>query len=101
MTLPPSRLSTFFHAHLVSDSTGDTLATIARAVTARFDALIPIEHAYPLVRSTRQLERVLNEIEDAPWIVISLQEIPCRSLTTPIASCAASRIGPCSICSST
>ena len=69
MTATP-RLSTYFHVHLVSDSTGETLNAITKAVCARFDDVLPIEHSYPLVRSPRQLERVLREIEAAPGVVI-------------------------------
>jgi hypothetical protein len=70
--LPPGspRLATYFHVHLVSDSTGETLNAMAKAVVARFDGVIPIEHIYALVRSKKQLERVLNEIESAPGIVL-------------------------------
>jgi regulator of PEP synthase PpsR (kinase-PPPase family) len=64
------RLATYFHVHLVSDSTGETLNAMAKAVVARFDGVIPIEHIYALVRSNKQLERVLNEIESAPGIVL-------------------------------
>ena len=60
-TAAPLRLATYFHVHLVSDSTGETLNAMAKAVTARFDGVIPIEHIYALVRSSRQLERVLEE----------------------------------------
>lgn len=65
-----SRLSTYFHLHLVSDSTGETLNAMARAVCARFDGVLPIEHIYALVRSRRQVERVLREIEGAPGVVL-------------------------------
>ena len=65
-----SRLATYFHIHLVSDSTGETLNAMARAVCARFEDVLPIEHIYPLVRSERQLMRVLEEIENAPGVVI-------------------------------
>jgi regulator of PEP synthase PpsR (kinase-PPPase family) len=64
------RLSTYFHIHLVSDSTGETLNAMGRAVCARFDGVLPIEHLYPLVRSQRQLDRVLEEIAAAPGIVL-------------------------------
>jgi regulator of PEP synthase PpsR (kinase-PPPase family) len=64
------RLATYFHVHLVSDSTGETLNAMARAVCARFDDVLPIEHIYALVRSKRQLERVLQEIEGAPGVVL-------------------------------
>ena len=64
------RFATYFHIHLVSDSTGETLNAMARAVCARFDDVLPIEHIYSLVRSTRQLERVLQEIEGTPGVVL-------------------------------
>ena len=67
---PSPRLATYFHVHLVSDSTGETLNAMARAVCARFDDVLPIEHIYALVRSKRQLERVLQEIEGAPGVVL-------------------------------
>ena len=65
-----TRLATYFHVHLVSDSTGETLNAMARAVCARFDNVLPIEHIYALVRSQRQLDRALGDIEDAPGICI-------------------------------
>ncbi len=86
------RLSTYFHVHLVSDSTGDTLAAITRAVSARFDDVLPLEHSYPLVRSVRQLDRVVQAVEAAPGIVIHTivdrelrgrLESACRELDTP------------------
>ena len=64
------RLATYFHVHLVSDSTGETLNAMARAVCARFDNVLPIEHIYALVRSQRQLDRALGDIEEAPGVVI-------------------------------
>jgi [pyruvate, water dikinase]-phosphate phosphotransferase / [pyruvate, water dikinase] kinase len=64
------RLATYFNVHLVSDSTGDTLAAVVRASCAQFDNIMPIEHAYFLVRSPRHLERVLQEIEAAPGVVL-------------------------------
>jgi len=65
-----SRLATYFHIHLVSDSTGETLNAMARAVCARFEDVAPIEHIYPLVRSEQALTRVLQEIENAPGLVV-------------------------------
>ncbi len=58
----------YFHLHLVSDSTGETLITVARAVAAQYANVTPVEHVYPLVRSQKQLDRVLSEIEEAPVI---------------------------------
>ena len=87
-----SRFATYFHVHLVSDSTGETLNAMARAVCARFENVLPIEHYYALVRSPRQVERALAEIEDAPGVVMhtivddSLRaalEEGCRRLEMP------------------
>ena len=89
---PSSRLATYFHVHLVSDSTGETLNAMAKAVIARFDGVIPIEHIYALVRSPKQMERVLEEVGGAPGVVLhtlvdrelreQLEE-GCRRLKTP------------------
>jgi Uncharacterized protein conserved in bacteria len=69
-TSTPPRLATYFHVHLVSDSTGETLNAMARAVCARFENVLPIEHIYALVRSQRQLDRALSDIAEAPGIVL-------------------------------
>jgi hypothetical protein len=69
MTAAP-HIATYFHVHLVSDSTGETLNAMARAVCARFENVLPIEHIYALVRSQRQLDRALADIEEAPGVVI-------------------------------
>ena len=60
----------FFHLHLVSDATGETLITVARAAAAQYATVAPIEHIYPLVRTEKQLDRVIAEIEAAPGIVL-------------------------------
>ena len=61
--------SIYFNVHLVSDSTGETLNAVMRAASAQFDNVQPLEHNYYLVRSERQLERVMREIEAAPGVV--------------------------------
>jgi regulator of PEP synthase PpsR (kinase-PPPase family) len=85
----------YFHLHLVSDSTGETLITVARAVVAQYEGVAAIEHVYPLVRSTTQLERVLSEIETAPGIVLYTLVEPelahrleetCRATSSPFLS---------------
>lgn len=65
-TPPPS----YYHLHLISDSTGETLNTIAKAAAVQYAQMRPIEHMHPLVRTPRQLKRVLQEIEQAPGIVL-------------------------------
>jgi hypothetical protein len=60
----------FFHMHLVSDATGETLNTVARAAAAYYAGYQPIEHIYALVRTSKQLDRVVAEIERQPGIVL-------------------------------
>jgi regulator of PEP synthase PpsR (kinase-PPPase family) len=82
----------YFHLHLVSDSTGETLITVARAVAAQYANVTAVEHVYPLVRSQKQLDRVLDEIEEAPGIVlftllekdlVSSLENKCKEINVP------------------
>jgi len=96
----PHRAGGFFHLHLVSDATGETLITVARAAAAQYASVAPIEHIYPLVRTEKQLDRVISEIEAAPGIVLytmldsGLAErlqakcrefsIPCLSILDPV-----------------
>jgi regulator of PEP synthase PpsR (kinase-PPPase family) len=63
-------LPSYFHLHLVSDATGETLTTIAKAAAVQYADVRPIEHVYPLVRTRRQIDRVLQEIASAPGIVL-------------------------------
>jgi regulator of PEP synthase PpsR (kinase-PPPase family) len=87
--------ASYFHLHLVSDSTGETLITVARAVAAQFSNVTPVEHVYPLVRTQKQLDRVLVEVEESPGIVlftlldnelISRLEGKCRDMNLPALS---------------
>jgi regulator of PEP synthase PpsR (kinase-PPPase family) len=99
----------FFHLHLVSDATGETLITVARAAAAQYAMVAPIEHIYPLVRTDKQLERVIAEIEAAPGIVLytmldsaiakRLEEkcrefsLPCLSILDPVLAMFQSYLG--------
>ena len=85
----------FFHLHLVSDSTGETLITVARAAAAQYAPLSPIEHVYPLIRTQKQLDRALTEIETSPGIVLytlldrelsDRLETKCREFGVPFLS---------------
>ncbi len=60
----------FFHMHLISDATGETLNTVARAAAAHYSDYRPVEHIYALVRTPKQLQRVLADIERQPGIVL-------------------------------
>jgi [pyruvate, water dikinase]-phosphate phosphotransferase / [pyruvate, water dikinase] kinase len=89
---PPARFGIYFHVHLVSDSTGETLNALAKAAAARFENILPIEHFYVLIRSENQLKRALSEIESFPGIVLHTMvdmdlrlelEARCRELDIP------------------
>jgi regulator of PEP synthase PpsR (kinase-PPPase family) len=60
----------FFHLHLVSDSTGETLITAGRAAAAQYPAVSALEHVYPLIRTHRDLDRAIAEIEASPGVVL-------------------------------
>ena len=97
---PQGHFGVYFNIHLVSDSTGETLAGVMRAACAQFDNIFPIEKSYFLVRSTRQMDRVLREIEAAPgpvlYTITSLDQrarleqrcqeldIPCVAVLDPV-----------------
>lgn len=63
-------MSKEFHLHLVSDATGETLNAIAKAACAQFEGVIVIDHFYALVRSQRQLQRVMEHIRQQPGLVM-------------------------------
>jgi [pyruvate, water dikinase]-phosphate phosphotransferase / [pyruvate, water dikinase] kinase len=84
-----------YHLHLVSDATGETLNTVAKAVCAQFEEMLPREHIYSLVRSERQLQRAVAQIASNPGVVFytlvntSLREMleqECRKLGVPSVS---------------
>jgi [pyruvate, water dikinase]-phosphate phosphotransferase / [pyruvate, water dikinase] kinase len=60
----------YFHLHLVSDATGETLIAVSRAVAAQYQGVASIEHIYPLVRTPAQLDKIIAEIRAAPGIVL-------------------------------
>jgi regulator of PEP synthase PpsR (kinase-PPPase family) len=59
-----------FHLHLVSDATGTTLLGLARACLAQFESIEPIQKFWPLVRTERQLDRIIVRIRQNPGPVI-------------------------------
>lgn len=90
---PP--LASFFHVHLVSDSTGETLNAMLKATASQFAAAKPLEHIYALVRSRAQMEKTLAEIEASPGLVLytvvnpelrRLLEMRCNEIQTPAIS---------------
>ena len=91
-----------FHLHLVSDATGETVQSVARACLVQFEGAEPIEHIWTLVRNERQIDEVIKAIEIEPGFVLftmvnvnirtRLQtacqrlHIPCVSVLQPIMS---------------
>ena len=59
-----------FHLHLVSDATGETINSIARAAISQFEDIEVVEHFWSLVRGKRQIENVLAAIEANPGVVV-------------------------------
>jgi regulator of PEP synthase PpsR (kinase-PPPase family) len=85
----------FFHVHLISDATGETLLNVARAAAAQYTNSRAIEHMHALVRTERQLDRVVAAIEETPGIVLytlvdndlgTRLEEACRKMSVPCAS---------------
>ena len=98
-----------FYIHLVSDATGNTLQGIARACLAQFDDIDPVERFWPLVRTEKQLDRVLEDINDYPGPVFftlvdramrrKLQKectrlgVPCMPVLDPLIKSMSSYLG--------
>ena len=84
-----------FHLHLVSDATGETVHSVARACFVQFEGIEPVEHHWPLVRTKGQIEKILRNIEENPGIVLftivkeelrTALEIGCGRLYIPCIS---------------
>ncbi len=56
--------------HMLSDSTGETVNAVTRAALAQFGTVTVNEHHYTLIRSVRQMDKVLSAIRDQPGPVI-------------------------------
>jgi regulator of PEP synthase PpsR (kinase-PPPase family) len=85
----------YFHLHLVSDATGETLIAVGRAAAAQYKHTHAIEHIHSLVRTQALVEQALIEIEQSPGIVLytlidsnlaALLEAGCRNLGVPCVS---------------
>lgn len=59
-----------FHLHLVSDSTGETVSSVARASLAQFDHVEAEEHVWSLVRTHGQLEKMIASLDTYPGVVM-------------------------------
>lgn len=63
-------MQNYIHIHLISDSTGETLMAVERAVSVQYENVTTLEHVYPLVRNRKQLDRVILDIENTPGIIL-------------------------------
>lgn len=81
-----------FHLHLVSDATGETVTSVARACMVQFEGVTAVQHNWWLVRSQGQVERVIAGVEEHPGIVLftlvdagvrGVLEEACRQLKIP------------------
>lgn len=99
----------FFHLHLISDATGETLLAAGRAASAQYKDARAIEHIYPLIRTEKQLMKVFEEIEEEPGIILytvvdqalaasidrrsSVMGLPCVSVLEPVLTVFQSYLG--------
>lgn len=58
------------HLHLISDSTGGTLASVAKACLAQFEGVEVEQHFWPLVRSEKNMEAVADGLRAHPGIAL-------------------------------
>ena len=95
--------------HLISDSTGETLISVARAVLSQFENVEAKEFIWPLIRNTAQIEKAKESIAKNPGIVMYtiLQDditealkkycydlqLPCVPVLSPIISAFSNYLG--------
>jgi regulator of PEP synthase PpsR (kinase-PPPase family) len=88
------------HLHLISDSTGETVSSVARAAMVQFDGIEVKEHIWALIRSRGQLDKILQQVEMQPGPVLYTlvsgelrerlkafclkKEIPCIPVLAPV-----------------
>lgn len=95
MSVPNKSVAIYFHVHLVSDSTGETLVAMMKASTAQFRNATALEHLHTLVRSESQMLKTLEDIEAKPGVVLytlvneerrNMLESHCAKLNIPAIS---------------
>jgi regulator of PEP synthase PpsR (kinase-PPPase family) len=98
-----------FHLHLVSDSTGETIRSVARACLAQFEETETVEHFWPMARTPAAMDLVLEEIGENPGPVIftlvnddlceqlirgcRLRKVPCISVLDPVIAAVGNYVG--------
>ncbi len=100
---------TIRHFHLVSDASGETIRSVARACFAQFEGIERVEHGWSLVRGRKQLETVIRGIESEPGMVLytlvdpSIRDslkaachalgLPCISILDPVIEALGQHLG--------
>ena len=64
------------HMHLVSDATGETVNSVARACLVQFEGIEPVEHTWMLIRTKGQIEKALRGIAAEPGPVLVPPQFP-------------------------
>jgi regulator of PEP synthase PpsR (kinase-PPPase family) len=63
-------INRIINLHLVSDSTGETLSSVARAVLSQFEGVDSKDFIWPLIRTKNEIDRVMESIAKNPGIVM-------------------------------
>jgi [pyruvate, water dikinase]-phosphate phosphotransferase / [pyruvate, water dikinase] kinase len=95
--------------HLVSDATGETIHSVARACLSQFNDVEAEEHNWALIRTKAQVEKILANLAENPGVVMftlvneSLRRVlqdgcaelqtPCIPILDPILASLASHLG--------
>ena len=58
------------HIYLISDSTGETVSTIARSIYARFENINFIENKWALIRTEKQIDKIIESIKNKKGVVL-------------------------------
>ncbi len=98
-----------FHLHMVSDSTGETIRSVSRACLAQFSDTPSVEHFWPMARTPKAMDLVLEEIGENPGPVIftlvdddlceqlirgcRLRKVPCISVLDPVIAAVGNYLG--------
>ncbi len=86
---------TLLHVHVISDSTGETAGTYARAAVAQFEGVEMREHLWTMIRTESELDEALAGIRSHPGFVMftlvdeklhARLEEGCRNLHLPCLS---------------
>lgn len=58
------------HIYLISDSTGETVSTVARSIYARFDNINFLENKWALIRTEKQIDNIIDILKYKKGIVL-------------------------------